>query len=229
MLSILKRTGVASLLVMVVLMATAQTQHESEVLSVQGYQGEASVIRHEGRLFVDAQDLARMTNGSLSFEKNKIVLTLPPPENSPSSDETQSSGFSRPFTKAAIEAMASIREWGGTLMATVQNGYPVAKTTAGYTIAAYQGHAADSVALASTAASNESDRRGLELLKNEFNNVQAWSDAFVKARTSLSAVNLTTSEDALRTDQDAQKLVHCGQFLAQMFAGGTFEDDAVCH
>lgn len=229
MLTIVKRAGIAAVLMMMVLMAMAQTQRQAEVLSVQGYQGEASVIRHEGRLFVDAQDLARMTNGSLSFEKDRIVLTLPAPDSLSSSDEAQSPGFSRPFTKAAIEAMASIREWGGTLMATVQNGYPVAKTTAGYTIAAYQGHAADSVALASTAASNESDRRGLELLKNEFNNVQAWSDAFVKARTSLSAVNLTTSEDALRTDQDAQKLVHCGQFLAQMFAGGTFEDDAVCH
>jgi hypothetical protein len=229
MLSILKRTGVASLLVMMVLMAMAQTRPEREVLSVQGYQGQASVIRHQGRVFVDAEELARMTNGSLSFEKNRIILTLPSPDNSSSSDETQTSGFSRGFSKAAIEAMASIREWGGTLQATVQNGYPVAKTTAGYTIAAYQGRAADSIALASTAASTESDRRGLELLKNQFNNVQAWSDAFVKARSSMSAADLTTSEDALKSDQDAQKLVRCGQFLAQMFAGGTFEDDVACH
>jgi len=125
--------------------------------------------------------------------------------------------------------MASIREWGGTLLATVQNGYPVAKTAAGYTIAAYQSRAADSIAFASTVASTESDRRGLELLRNEFNSVQAWSDAFVKARSSMSAVDLTTSEDALKQDPDAQKLVRCGQFLAQMFAGGTFQDDAACH
>jgi hypothetical protein len=229
MLSILKRTGVASLLVMMVLMAMAQTQPEREMLSVQGYQGQASVIRHQGRVFVDAEELARMTNGSLSFEKNKIILTLPSPDNLSSSDETQTSGFSRGFLKAAIEAMASIREWGGTLQATVQNGYPVAKTTAGSAIAAYQGRAADSIALASIAASTESDRRGLELLKNQFNNVQAWSDAFVKARSSMSAADLTTSEDALKSDQDAQKLVRCGQFLAQMFAGGTFEDDVACH
>ena len=59
--------------------------------------------------------------------------------------------------------------------------------------------------------------------------MQAWSEAFVKARSSMSAVNLTTSEDALKSDPDAQKLVRCGQFLAQMFAGGTFQDDAACH
>ena len=38
----------------------------------------------------------------------------------------------------------------------------------------------------------------------------------------LSAVDLTTSEHPLKDDDDAQKIIHCGQFLAQMFAGGTF-------
>ena len=122
-----------------------------------------SVIRYQGRVFVDAQDLARITNGSLSFEKNRIILTLPGSDGSSSSDETHISGFSRPFMKAAIEAMASIREWGGTLQAIVLNGYPVGNTTAGNTIMAFEGRAADGVALASAAASTESDHRGLEL------------------------------------------------------------------
>jgi hypothetical protein len=209
--------------------AMAQSQHERETLSVEGYQGQADVIRYQGHVFVDAQALAQITNGSLSFEKNRIILTLPGPDGSSSSDDAHTAGFSRPFVKAAIEAMASIREWGGILQVIVQNGYPVEKTTAGNTIAAYQSRAADSVALASTAASTDSDYRGLELLRNEFNNVQAWSDAFVKARSSMSAVNLTMSESPLKEDQEAQKLVACGQFLAQMFAGGTFQDDAACH
>ena len=220
---------VGAALVMVVV-ATAQTQRAREVLSVQGYEGLANVMRNHERMFVDVEDLARITKGSLSFEEDRIILTLPPRNGfEPAGDDARESGFSRPFTKAAIEAMASIREWGGTLLATVQNGYPVAKTTAGYTIAAYQGRAADSIALASTAASTDSDHRGLELLNNEFNNVQAWSEVFVKARSSMSAVDLTTSEDALKSDPDAQKLVRCGQFMAQMFAGGTFQDDAACH
>jgi len=209
-------------------MAAGQTQPQGEVLSVEGYEGQASVIRDKGRVFVDAQELARITNASLTFEKDRIVLTLPERDGL-GAGEAGSQSFSRPFMKAAIEAMASIREWGGTLMATVQNGYPVTKTTAGYTINAYQGRAQDSIALAGTAASTDADNRGLELLRNEFKNVQAWSDAFVRARSSLSAVDLTTSEDALKNDQDAQKLVRCGQFLAQMFAGGTFQDDAACH
>jgi hypothetical protein len=180
-------------------------------------------------VFVDAQALAQITNGSLSFEKNRIILTLPRPDGSSSSDEAHTSGFSRPFVKAAIEAMASIREWGGMLQVIVQNGYPVGKAMAGNTIRAYQGRAADSVALASAAASTDDDHRGLELLRNEFNNVQAWAESFVDARNSLSAADLSMSETQLNNDSEAQKIIRCGQFLAQMFAGGTFQDDAVCH
>jgi hypothetical protein len=99
----------------------------------------------------------------------------------------------------------------------------------GTTIRAYQGRASDTVALAAWAASTDSDNRGLELLRNEFNNVQTWSEAFVEARTSLSAANLTTSENGLKNDEEAQKSLGCGQFLAQMFASGTFQDDAACH
>ena len=214
---------------LMVAMAMAQSQHEREALSVRGYQGQASVIRYQGRAFVDAQALAQITNGSLSFEKNGMILTLPGPDGSSSSGEAHTSGFSRPFIKAAIEAMASIREWGGTLQAIVLNGYPVGNTTAGNTIMAFEGRAADRVALASAAASTDSDYRGLELLKNEFNNVQAWADGYIKSRNSLSAADLSMSESQLNNDSEAQKIIHCGQFLAQMFASGTFQDDAACH
>ncbi len=213
-----------------VLMASAQTQGQSEALSIQGCPGQVHVVRVQGRALVDVQDLARMTEGSLKFEQGRMILTLAGCDSSQATlEEAGKEGFSRGFMSAAIEAMASIREWGGILQVIVQNGYPVQKTTAGNTIGAYQGRAADSIALASTAASTDSDYRGLELLKNEFNNVQAWSDAFVKARSSMSAVNLTMSESPLDDDQEAQKVVACGQFLAQMFAAGTFKDDAACH
>jgi hypothetical protein len=213
-----------------VLMASAQTQRQSEGLSIQGCPGQANVVRLQGRALVDVQDLARITHGSLKFDEGRVILTMSPCDASqPSSDDASKANFSRAFMKAAIEGMASIREWGGILQVIVQNGYPVEKTTAGNTIAAYQSRAADSVALASTAASTDPDYRGLELLRNEFNNVGAWSDAFVKARSSMSAVSLTMSENPLNEDQDAQKIVDCGQFLAQMFAAGTFEDNAACH
>jgi hypothetical protein len=213
-----------------VIMAGAQMQRQSEALSIQGYPGQANVIRSQGRVYVDVQDLARIANGSLSFEKDRIILTLPLRDGSQSVvGDPGSAGFSRAFMRAAIEAMASLREWGGMLLVTVKNGYPVGNTMAGNTINAYQARAADTLALASAAASTDSDTRGLELLRNEFKDLQAWSDGFVNARNSLSAADLTTSESRLKDDQDAQKIMSCGQFLSKMFAGGTFQDDVACH
>jgi hypothetical protein len=230
MFSIMKRTVIVAATLMSAVMALAQAQLQKETLSVQGYQGQATVIRNDGRLLVEVQDLARITKGSLSFEEDRIILKLAPGDASePARNIATKSGFSPGFMRAAIEAMASIREWGGILQVIVENGYPVEKATAGNTIRAYQGRAADSVALAQAATSTDDDHRGLELLRNEYENVRAWADSFVDARNSLRAANLSTSENPLKDDQDAQKIMHCGQFLAQMFAGGSFEDDAACH
>jgi hypothetical protein len=231
MVRMIKHTAVtvgASL--MIVVMALAQTPRQGEALSIQDFPGQADVIRLQGRLLVDVQDLARITSGSLSFEGNRIILTLPPRDASEQAvDDAGEAGFSPVFRRAAIEAMASIREWGGMLQVIVQNGYPLGKAMAGNTIRAYQGRAADTIGIAATAASTGSDQRGLELLRNEFNNLQAWADSFVDARNSMRAVDLTTSEHPLNNDPDAQKIISCGQFLAQMFAGGTFEDNPACH
>ena len=230
MFSNMKRRVIVGAILMSTVIALAQMQVQRETLAVQGYQGQATVIRNHGRVFVDVQDLARITKGSLSFEENRIILTLVPCQASdPAGDTATKPGFSPAFMKSAIEAMASIREWGGMVQVIVQNGYPVGKAMAGTTIRAYQGRAADSVALASAAASTDDDHLGLELLSNEFNNLQAWAESFVDARNSLRAADLSTSENPLKDDPDAQKIIHCGQFLAQMFGGGTFQDDAACH
>jgi hypothetical protein len=230
MLSIMKRPVIVGTMLMSAAMVLAQTEAQRDTLSVQGYQGQARIIRNHGRVFVDVEELERIKKGSLSFGDDQIVLRLGPSDTSePTHDTAEKSGFSSAFMKAAIEAMASIREWGGMLQVIVENGYPVGKAMAGNSIRAYQGRAADRVALVSAAASSEDDHLGLELLRNEFNNVQAWSERFVDARNSLNAADLSTSENPLKDDGDAQKIIRCGQFLAQMFGGGIFQDDAACH
>jgi hypothetical protein len=178
---------------------------------------------------VDLQDLARLTNGSLSYDAGRVVPTLSCcGASTPAEDKSDKTHFSRSFTKAAIEAMASIREWGGILIITVQNGYPVGGSMAGNTMLAYQGRAADNVALAGAAASNEVDYRGLELLRKEFNDVEAWSDEYIRARSSMNAANLTTSPAGPMADPEVRKLVECGQTLSRMFAGGKFDAEVVC-
>ena len=206
----------------------AQAPRPKEALSLQGCAGKVNIVQIQGRALVDVEDLARITNGSITFEGDRIILNLRCDGSKPATDETAKLGFSRPFMKAAIEAMASIREWGGMLYITVQNGYPVGNTMAGNTIEAYHGRAEDAVGIAASAAFNESDSRGLELLRNEFNNVRSWSDRYIKARSTLSAAEYTIRENALQNDPEVQSMVQCGQFLAQMFAGGTFQDQTAC-
>ena len=162
----------------------------------------------------------------MNFEKDRIVLVIP--RGSGTDAIGDSSRFTPAFTSAAIQAMASIREWGGLVMTTVQNGYPVGNNLAGNSMAEYQARAADRIALASATASTDADHQGIELLKREFSNVQDWTQHFVEARRSLSAVKLTTSENAISNDEDAQRALRCGQFLAEMFANGAIQEDAAC-
>jgi hypothetical protein len=114
-------------------------------------------------------------------------------------------------------------------MTIVQNGYPVEKTAAGNTIAAHQDRTADSIALASTAASTDSDCRGLELLRNEFNDVQAWSDAFVRARSSMSAANLAMSESPLGTIRMRKRSLLAVNSWRRCSRVAPSRDDAACH
>jgi hypothetical protein len=58
-----------AVLLMLALTASAQTGREQDVLSIPAYPGEATGIQSH-RMYVDAQDLARITNGSL-------ILALP--------------------------------------------------------------------------------------------------------------------------------------------------------
>lgn len=206
--------------------APAFAQQQAGALLVQGRAGQAAVIQINGRAFVDVEGLAQITNGSLSFERDRILLTLPAADAgaAPGEAPPARAGFSQAFMNAAIEAIASMREWGSSLVVAIQNGYPV-----GNAMTVYRGRAADRVRLASAAVTTEADRGGLELLSNEFKNVQAWSDKLVAAQKSMNAGNLTMSEDALQSDPMFQGIVRCGQFLGPMLASGALQDDPACH
>ena len=203
----------------------AQAPQEAGRLLVRGYPGEAAMVRVSGRAFVDLQALAQITGSSVSFEGGRVVLILASAETQGISGggESSSTGFSRPFMAAGIEALASMREWGSTLAVTIRNGFPL-----GNAIRPYRARAAEKVQLASAAASTDDDRNGLELLRKELSNVQAWSDKLVTARNSMNAANLAMSENAMQEDPMFQSALQCGQYLAQMLASGNFQDAAAC-
>ena len=209
--------------------ALAQGKQQNKPLLINGYAGEANILQIEDHEYVDIRDLARITNGSLSFQEDFVMLTLPAPKSvtaaaKPSATPPAEPGFSREFVRAGIEAMASMREWRTTLAVLIRNGYPV-----GDGMSAYNERALDSLTLTSAAASTPSDQSGLQLLTNEFNNVETWSDNLVSARNSMDAANYAITDDALANDPLFQKIVRCGQFLGPMLASGNFEDDPACH
>jgi hypothetical protein len=206
-------------------MSFAQLRQESRTVLVRGYPGEATTVTVNGRSFVHLQQLAKITGSSVAFEADRIILTLPVTDSgAPSAtSQTAASGFSPSFMQAGIEALASMREWGSTLVITIRNGFPL-----GTAINPYRARAAEKVYLAAAAASTDNDRSGLELLRKELSNVQAWSDKLVNARNSMSAANLTMSENAMQEDPMFQSALLCGQYLAQMFASGSYQDAGAC-
>src|SRR5215813_5227180 len=224
------RYGSAMLLMLVLSEITvAQLKNRTQVLRVNGRSGEATVVEINGREYVDLQALVRVASGSLGFEGNRLVVTFPSPVSAPAdtppSDKPSDSGFSRDFMKAGIEEMALMREWASPLASAIQNGYPITEEW----VRQYREQAANGLRVASAAASTEDDRKGLELLRNEFEAVREWSTRLVNARKSMDTAKYAMSEDALRNDPLSQKIINCAHFLAPMLGSGSFQDDPACH
>ena len=228
------RSFVAGLMLGALLTAAglAQTQNtqQSGTLTVNGHPGGAPLLQANGRSYVDVEALARITNGSLSFSGNQILLTLPvpgrgarmtvPPARQAAAPPPPSPGFSRDFLKAGIEAMAEIREWRSALETAVRYGFPPGDNW----ITPYRGSAATSISLASASASTDDDRRGFQLLQNEFSNMQGLSDKMLTARENMNYI----APDALQNDPLDQKILDCGRALAAMAAAGRFQDAGSC-
>lgn len=212
----------------------AQQDQQPRVLVIPGHSGEAEVIQKNGRAYVALQSLVEIAGASLSFKGNQVILSLPTstvshPVDEPPAPQTHSpaddSTLSHEFVRAGIEEIATLREWGSTMAYAVQNGYNITQEWA----ANYREQAANSLRLASAAASTEADRKALQLLTNEFEAVRQWSDKLVEARNSMDTAKYAMSPDTLRNEPLSQKILTCGHFLAQMLGSGSFQDNGACH
>jgi hypothetical protein len=214
----------------VVCWATAIGQQHNgpnKSLVINGHTGDVSAVVIGGKTYVDLESLVRIANGSLSFQGDQLVLTLPGPGETAAGAPEQpanANALSRDFMKAGIEEINLLREWASPLANAIQNGYPVAENW----VARYRGKATNGLHLASTALSTGPDRDAFQLLSKEYNAVSEWSDHLVEAWKSMNAAKYSTSDNALRDDPLSQKIVTCGHFLASMLASGTFQDDGSC-
>jgi hypothetical protein len=207
-------------------LALSQAVEQNGTLIVSGQSGQVPVLQINGRSYVDIEALARLTNSSLGFKGNQITLTLPAsaagtPTTAPPASQAATPGFSKDFLKAGIEEMTVIREWRGALVNAVQNGYPVTDEF----VAGYRSQATTNLRLASVAVSTDSDRDAVQLLSNEFDNMQKLSNKILAARKNMNYI----SPDALKDDPLDQKILNCTRSLASMAASGQFQDDGSCH
>jgi hypothetical protein len=201
-------------------LALSLAAQQSNSLIIAGQPGFAKVIQADGRNYVEVEGLARVTNGSISFNGNQIVLTLPGATADAAKPAAPATGLSKDFVMAGIEAMAQVREWHAALKNAIERGYPL---TEGW-LAAYRAQAQQALRLASVAASTAADKNAVPFLTNEFNNMRKLSDKYLQMTESMTYV----APNSLDTDPLDQKIRTCGHSLASMATANQFVDDGSC-
>jgi hypothetical protein len=218
------RTAALLLATVIVAVLVVYGRSAAQDLSVAGFPGQAELLQRNGRWFVDVEMLARILGGALSLQQDHLVLRLPsstPAE--PRHDEIPQSALSPTFVNAGIETLFSMREWASVLSTVITKGYPIDDS-----MPEYSGRAAKSLALLHTSATTSGDHAALQLIANEFNNLQGWSNHLIEAKKSMRTGHYSMSPDALANDDQSKRIVRCWQFLGPMLASGHFQDNGSC-
>jgi hypothetical protein len=198
------------------LLALPQSVRQMRTLVVNGQSGEASVVEAGGRTYVDLEALTGIASGSLVFHDDQIVLTITASSTEPTAD----SAFSKAFMRAAIEELSVIREWRNSLKNAIERSYPINDDW----LSLYRGQAVDGLQRASVEATTDADRSALQLLTNEFNNMDALADKYLEKGEAVEY----TPHDALKDDPMHQRILTCARSLAAMISNGKFVEDGSC-
>ena len=190
-------------------------------LIIEGQSGSAKVTQVDGHNYVDVQGLASLTNSSIRFNGNQIVLALPGTTPSVSAPAAPVAGFSKDFVTAGIEAMSEIREWRAALKSAIEHNYSL---TGGW-LANNRAQAQQALRLASLAVNTQSDKDAFPFLTNEFNTMSALSDKYFQMGSAMTYID----PRSLDSDPLNQKITACGHSLASMATANQFSDDGSCH
>ena len=209
----------------------------NKILVVNGKSAGPAVRQIDGRSYVDIETLAQVTNGVVTIERHRIVLTIPasdsaatacvapasvPPATAAPAQPPQ--GLSRDFASAAIAELAEMREMRGAIRAMITYGLAVSDAWAQDN----QGRVMTGLRQAEVAATTEDDKHALQLLQNEADRLASWADSVFAARQVLNGAT-TVDPNALQNDPALAKIRSCGQFLNAMLVSGAFADDPSCH
>ena len=196
---------------------------ETSALLIEGRQGQAKVIQVQGKNYVEVDEFARITGGSLRFVGNQIVLSLPGSDTQAQAAQSEpqpAAGLSKPFLTGGIETMREILEWHAALKNGIERGYPLSDTWFGN----YRRQIRSSLAQTQAAASTDLDQKAFPLLANEFNTMNALTDKYLKIAGSRDYL----APNSLESDPLNQKLLACWQSLASMASSNQFVDDGSC-
>jgi len=219
------RTAVPLVAILLVPLLVLVAQQTSSLL-IEGPQGQAKVIQVQGKSYVELGELARITGATLRFAGNKIILTLPVDGDTSSQTERSApvprptAGLSRPFLSAGIETMREILEWHAALKTAIERDYPLSDEWLGN----FRRQIQASLKHAEAAASTDMDQKALPLLVNEFNNMGALNDRYLKITVS----RVYLAPDSLSSDPLEQKLLTCWHSLESMASSNQFVDDGSC-
>jgi len=192
-----------------------------KVLVVNGKTVAARVRKIGGRSYVDVEALAQATNGSVTVEPNRLILTIPV-QDSTVAQATQ--GLSKDFARAAIAEVAEMREWRGVIGTMVTYGLAVS----GAWDQDYRERVIEGLRQTTLAACTDADKNALQLLKDESDSLTGWANDAVAARQDLNGAK-TLDPNALQNDPVLAKITSCSRFLNVMLVSGAFSDDASCH
>ena len=210
----------AAILLLPLLVLVAQ---ETNSLLIEGPQGQTRVIHLQGKNYVEVDEFARITGGSLRFVGSQIILSLPgsaTPAQAMNSTPQPVASLSKPFLTGGIETMREILEWHASLKNAIERGYPLSDTWFGN----YRRQIRSSLAQTQAAASTDLDQRAFPLLSNEFDIMNALTDKYLKITVSRDYV----APNSLESDPLNQKLMTCWHSLASMASSNQFVDDGSC-
>ena len=203
--------------------ATAQATQQVGTLAIAGQPDHASLVQINGKSYVDIESLTRITHGSIRFQGNQAILTLPASASTAlQPDQTNKPPqLSEGFLRAEIEALTAIREWRVAIVTAVQTNNPVTENWVG----GLRRSADSRLQLATAAANTVPDHSAVELLRNEFTSMQQMSDQFLAMHSNSSY----TPSDSFDNNPLDQKILNCTRGLVSMAATKQFQDEPACH
>src|SRR6202521_3469381 len=134
------------------------------ILVVNGRTVGAPVVQIDGRSYVDVETLAQITNGVITVQSDRIVLTIPAATSSAPPPPPPPEALSREFAREAIGVLAEMREWRGAIGTTRSYNVPFA----GSWPQDYHDRVEADLQRVAVAATTQGDRDALQLLRNEF-------------------------------------------------------------